>query len=97
MPVERKCPHCKTWNKSNDFCTNCEATISPQQIIRERIKIQKQEEQNKTPSKIDLFLKKIKTSTNPLIKTAYYFLASIWAIYMFLLGIILYLSAVTNG
>ena len=32
--VERKCKHCKTWNKDEDHCTNCGMPLSPKAIAR---------------------------------------------------------------
>lgn len=97
MAIERKCLNCGTWNKANDFCTNCGSSISPQQITKERIEAREKEKREEKPSGVNVFLKKLKKSKNPFIKVTYYVLASLWAVYMFLLASVLYLSAVSNG
>lgn len=97
MSLERKCLYCNTWNKANDFCINCGKAISPAQLNKERLIEKTEKDKQNVPTKFDLFLAKIKTNTNPFIKIVYYILASVWAVYVLILGIILYLAAATPG
>ena len=97
MPVERKCPKCNTWNKEEDHCNNCGEPISPRQLEKNRMEKLKAKEEAKVPSKMDIFLDKLKKHQNPFVKILYALLSSVWAVYMFLLGIILYLAAATPG
>ncbi len=58
--IERKCLNCGTWNKNEDFCTNCNHAISPKEIDRIQTKQKRIEEANKPKDKFDLLAERLK-------------------------------------
>jgi hypothetical protein len=97
MAVERKCLECNTWNKDNDFCTNCGSPVSP--VIIEEIREKKREEvrQSIPPSKLDIFLHNWKNSRFFLWKWLYYVLYTIGFIFLAIASFFAWLAASPNG
>ena len=97
MSVERKCLKCGTWNKDNEYCTNCEAAVSP--IVIEEIREQEREERRKNvpPSKLDIFLDNWKNSRFIVLKGLYYVLYTIAFIFFSIAGFFAWLAASPNG
>ncbi|MDX2359705.1 MAG: hypothetical protein QNK23_02785 [Crocinitomicaceae bacterium] len=97
MSVERKCLNCGTWNKDNEYCTNCKEAVSP--VVIEEIREQKREERRNSipPSKIDVFLDKWKNSRFFLLKVLYHILYSIAVIFFSIAGFFAWLAASPNG
>jgi uncharacterized membrane protein YvbJ len=94
---EVKCTNCKQWNADLDHCSNCGEPISSRQLnINYRQQIE-EEDNERPPSKIDTYFAKQMKSTNVGIKLLFYFLYSVWMIYMTILGFFLYLIVGTPG
>ena len=45
--MERKCPQCKIWNASNNYCTKCNQPLDPQ-LIRELADNKREQENAKS-------------------------------------------------
>lgn len=69
--IERKCTSCKTWNKDEDYCTNCGASLSPKAIDKQKAQKRKEEEAKLVPSKLDVRLEKMKNSKNLFVRGTY--------------------------
>ncbi len=97
MAVERKCLQCGTWNKDNDYCSKCEAPISP--ILIETIREEKREEirKNTPPSKVDKFIDGWKNSRFWLLRILYKVLYTIGVIFFSIAGFFAWLAASPNG
>jgi len=94
---QQKCDSCQHWNINKSRCEKCNHPLIASEYNKDyKTKIAK-EDADKEPSKFELFLKKMEHSNNVLIKGAYYFLFSIWTIYMFILSIFVLLAAATPG
>jgi len=95
--MERKCTNCGTWNQQNDFCVQCNAPISPKEI--QKVNVAKRETiiNNKPKSKLDLFIVKVKNSTNPFVIVAYKTVSFLWFIYMAILSFFLWFIALGPG
>ena len=97
MAVERKCLQCGTWNKDNDYCSNCEAPISPI-IIEEHREIKREESRKNTPpSKVDIFIDKWQNSKFLLLRILYKVLYTIGVIFFSIAGFFAWLAAAPNG
>ena len=95
--MERKCRKCNTWNTDNDFCTNCNAPLSPQEIRKAEVAELERKEADKPKDKVDLFLEKMKDSRYILVRGLYYICFSLWAAFMAVLAFFLWLVAATPG
>ncbi|MBP7821843.1 MAG: hypothetical protein KA010_02890 [Saprospiraceae bacterium] len=75
-----KCPECGEWNENTDHCYNCNHLLNYQLKREQEEVLKKQAHQNTPPTRIEIFYKKLKSSTNPLDKLLYYLLQSAWFI-----------------
>lgn len=94
---EVKCPSCKNWNEDLDHCSHCGAPISSRQLNKNYRQQIDEEDSKRPPSKIDTYLAKQMKSSNVGIRVLFYFLYSIWMIYITVLGFFLYLIIGTPG
>lgn len=96
--MERKCPHCGTWNKEVERCSNCGELIDPEKIkIVEQTAKEKRKLLLRKPNKLDAFFEKFSNSKNPLVQIIYYLLYSVWLIFAVIVGFILYVVALAPG
>lgn len=95
--MERKCTNCGTWNRNNDFCTQCAKAISPKEL--QKIDVVKKEKvaRNARKGRLDLFVEKVKTSTNPFVIVLYKTVSFIWFVYMAILSFFLWFIAAGPG
>lgn len=97
MATERKCPSCKTWNKNEDYCTNCGTVLSPQ-IIEEQREQQREERRNSTPpSKFDLFLEKWENSPYFVLRILYKLVYGVSVAFIAIASLFAWLAASPNG
>lgn len=96
--MERKCPHCGTWNKEVDYCINCGKLIDPEKIkVKEEAAKEKRKILLRKPNKLDEWFEKFSNSKNPLVQALYYLLYSVWMIFAVIVGFILYAVALAPG
>jgi len=95
--VERKCPNCGTWNKDNDYCTQCHTTISPILIEEEREKEREIRRNNIPPTKLDRFVDGWKNHPFFLLRWLYYLLYSIGFTFIAIASFFAWLAASPNG
>ena len=96
--IQKKCPHCGTWNKDEEHCTNCGKLIDPIKLReQERLEQQKQRILLRKPTQVDLWFERFSNSKNPLVRALYCILYSIWMVFAAIIGFILYLIALTPG
>lgn len=94
---EQKCSKCGKWNQNEIVCINCGFPLTAKGLNEAyKAKIIK-EDNEKKESKFFLFLEKMKTSKNIIVKGTYYLLFSIWSIYMFFVSIVVFIAATTPG
>lgn len=95
--VERKCLSCGTWNKSEDFCSNCGAAISPKEL--EKIEDAKREalRKNQPKDKLDILLDKAKHSKYWFVRATFYILYSVAFIVFAIGSFVTYLVAWSPG
>ena len=96
MPVERKCPKCNTWNKEEDYCTNCGTVLSPV-IIEEQREKKREEERRREPTKFDIFLNNWKNSRFFLLRALYQILYTVGVIFITIASFFAWLAASPNG
>lgn len=94
---EVKCPNCKVWNADLDHCSNCGEPISSRQLNKNYRQQIDEEDSKRPPSKIDTYLAKQMKSPNVGIRILFYFLYSVWMVYITVLGFFLYLIIGTPG
>jgi len=95
--VERKCTSCGTWNKGEDYCSNCNGALSPKALDKVYVAKKRQEEAERPKSKTDIFIEKAKNSESFMVKTLYYFFYSVFLIFGAIGGFLAWLVAMANG
>jgi hypothetical protein len=94
---EIKCPSCKKWNSNVEFCSFCSQPLSAKQLnIQYRNQIE-EEDKKRPPSKIEMYIAKQMKSENIWVRSLFYFLYSVWVVYMTLVGFFVYLFIGTPG
>jgi hypothetical protein len=94
---EQKCSNCKQWNKDAARCIHCGAPLIAEEINKDFKKKLDEEFDNKPETKFDKLTRRMKNSPHVLVRGAYYFLFSVWSIYMFFVSIFVFLAAATPG
>ncbi len=95
--VERKCLSCGTWNKDEDFCTNCGTAISQKQIDKETAEKRRIEEANRPKDKFQLFMENLKNHRFLLFRFFYKVLYTIGVIFAIIGGFFAWIVAMANG
>lgn len=96
MATERKCPKCLTWNKDQDFCTECGEVISPK-IIEEKREAEREKKRFRPPTKFDLFIQRWSNSRFWLLRALYKVLYTIGVIFFSIASFFAWLAASPNG
>lgn len=94
---EQKCNKCKQWNQNVKRCVYCDEPLVAEEINKDFKKKIDLDFENKPKTKFDLLTIRMKNSPNILVKGTYYFLFSIWSIYMFFVSVFVFLAAATPG
>jgi uncharacterized membrane protein YvbJ len=94
---EIKCPTCNTWNTDVEFCRNCGQPLTAKQLNIQYRKEIDEEDSKRPPSKIELYMAKQMKSENLLIRGVFYFLYSVWVVYMAVVGFFVYMIIGTPG
>lgn len=97
MAIERKCPSCATWNKDNDYCSNCGTLISPIIIEEQREKVREERRNSIPPTKAEIFLDKWKNSRFFLLRVLYKILYTISVIFIAIASFFAWMAASPNG
>lgn len=97
MATERKCPSCGTWNKDEDYCTNCGALISPKIIEEKREEAREERRNSIPPTKLDLFLERWKNSKYLLLRIIYQIVYAISVTFIAIASFFAWLAASPNG
>jgi methionyl-tRNA synthetase len=97
MATERKCPNCSTWNKDEDYCTNCGTVLSPQIIEELREEAREERRKNKPPTKFDLFLERWKNSKYFLLRVLYHIVYGVSVAFFAIASFFAWLAASPNG
>lgn len=97
MAIERKCPNCATWNKDNDYCSNCGTLISPIIIEEQREKVREERRNSIPPTKAEIFLNKWKNSRFFLLRVIYKILYTITVIFIAIASFFAWMAASPNG
>lgn len=95
--MERKCTNCGTWNTRNDFCVKCASPISPKEIEKVRVEKRKETLQKRPKAKLDIFIEKCKTSSNPFVRGGYHTASFLWSIYIATITFLMWCVAVGPG
>lgn len=95
--IERKCLNCGTWNKDEDFCTNCGAPISPKEIEKKEAQEKRIEEANKPKDKFDLLAERMKEHDSAFVRFLYKVAYSIGMVFAAIGGFFAWLVAMANG
>lgn len=96
MATERKCPNCQTWNKDEDFCTQCNTVLSPVIIEEEREKV-REKRRHREPTKFDLFIARWKNSKYWALRALYSVLYTIGVIFFAIASFFAWIAASPNG
>jgi len=96
MATERKCPNCQTWNKNNDYCTECNTLLSPVIIEQEREK-EREKRRYRPPSKLDIFIDKWKNSRFLIMRILFKIVYSVAVIFFSIASFFAWLAASPNG
>ncbi len=94
---EQKCGQCKKWNKDAKRCIFCNAPLTAEESNKDYRKKIEKEFAEKPLTKFDKLTLKMKSSPNIFVRGTYYFLFSLWSIYMFFVSIFVFLAAATPG
>jgi uncharacterized membrane protein YvbJ len=94
---EQKCSHCKQWNVDAARCVQCGAPLIAEEINKDYKKKLDEEFDSKPDTKFDILTKRMKNSPYVLVRGSYYFLFSVWSIYMFFVSVFVFLAAATPG
>ncbi len=97
MAIERKCTSCNTWNKDEDYCTNCGAVISPQIIEEKREEQREKRRSSAPPSKFDLFLERWKSSKYLPLRILYHIVYGIAVTFITIASLFAWMAASPNG
>lgn len=95
--IERKCPHCGSWNGNEDYCKNCGEAISHEVLEKIRYEKLTQEAQNKPPDKFDLFAAKLKNHRFFLLRWVYQIGYSIGMVFAAIGAFLAWMVAMANG
>jgi hypothetical protein len=96
--IERKCATCGRWNKGEiEYCSFCNAPISPEKIIASRALEREEVESQKPLDKIDVYLKKLKEHPNFIVRILFRIIYSTWVVFMLIVSAIVYVVALTPG
>lgn len=96
--IQRKCRHCGTWNKDEEYCTNCGNLLNPEKIRRkENAEKEKKRLLLRKPNQLDTWLENFSNSKNPLVKVLYHILNTVWIIFAAIGGFIIYIVAMVSG
>ena len=96
--IERKCSDCGTWNKGEDFCQNCNAALSPKEVIKAEDIVREKKRIKEVPvDKLDVWLKKQKNSKYLIVRIGYYVFGGVWFIVMGVASFFAYLTAYSIG
>lgn len=96
MATERKCPKCKTWNKDEDYCLQCNTLLSPQIIEQER-EIEREKRRYRAPNAFDRFILRWKNSKYLLLRVLYKVLHTIGVIFFAVASFFAWIAASPNG
>lgn len=95
--MQRKCPKCGTWNRSEDYCTQCGETLN-YMLIRKKEDAKRIELlNNRPPDSLDKFLTNFKNSKFLLVRAVYYVLYSVWFLFAVIVSSFLYVVAAGPG
>ncbi|MFT7155026.1 MAG: hypothetical protein ACI8Q1_000025 [Parvicella sp.] len=94
---QRKCDNCNVWNTDSIRCEACNHPLIAEELHREFVEHLDKEFDNKEKSKFEIFVNKMKESSNVLVKGTYYFFFSLWTIYMFIVSVFVFIIATTPG
>ena len=97
MATERKCPTCATWNKDDDYCTNCGALLSPKIIEEKREAVREERRNSMPPSKFDLFLRRWENSKYFLLRVLYKIVYAVSVGFIAIASFFAWLAASPNG
>ena len=89
--------HCGTWNKDEDFCTNCNQAISHKEIVKIEQEQKRIEEANKPKDKFDLFAERLKTHDNVFYRILYKIGYSITLFFGVIGGFLAWVVAMVNA
>ncbi len=97
MATERKCPSCNTWNKNEDYCTNCGAVLSPKLIEKKREEVREERRNNIPPTKFDIFLQRWENSKYLALRILYKIVYAISVGFFAVASFFAWLAASPNG
>lgn len=97
MATEIKCPSCSTWNKDEDYCTNCGTLISPKIIEEQREAVREERRNSIPPTKFDLFLKRWENSKYLFMRVLYKIVYTITVGFIAIASFFAWLAASPNG
>ena len=91
------CFQCKQWSSDTKVCEHCGYIIS--QEVKDEMKREEELILNppKPPTKLVKAFNYLKASKNPFLKVLYYILMGIWAIYVGIVMVIMYIGAAIAG
>ena len=97
MATERKCPSCSTWNKEEDYCTNCGTLISPIIIEQKREEMREERRKSIPPTKFDIFIDRWENSRYLLLRILYKVVYTITIGFLAIASFFAWLAASPNG
>lgn len=97
MAVERKCKNCGTWNGEVDYCSNCNALISPVIIESNREAEREKVRQDQPPSKLDILMDKWKNSRFLVVRIFYKIVYTISVIFFAIASFFAWMAVSPNG
>ena len=96
--IQRKCPSCDTWNKDEEYCTNCGQLLDPDKLRKEeKLEREKQKVLLRKPNELDHWLEKVEKSKNPFIWLIYRIVRTVWVVFAAIITFILYAIAAAPG
>jgi hypothetical protein len=95
--MERKCPQCKTWNASNNYCTKCNQPLDPQLIRELADNKREQENANKPLDRVDILHGKMKHSRFLIVRIFYTIIYSIWVSFVAIMSFFMWMTAAGPG
>ncbi|MFT4679403.1 MAG: hypothetical protein ACI9RU_001352 [Litorivivens sp.] len=96
--TQRKCSKCAAWNTDGEqYCHSCGAPLTADLIIKAGHEERRIQRQLRPSTKFENFVKKVKTSPNPLVRGTYFLVYGVWIVYIGILSFFLWLIAWMPG
>ena len=97
MHISRKCPDCSGWTDNAAYCSHCGKLLNYQMQREQEVAQQEKEYKERQLDLMEKTLANMKARGNPLIRTAYYVVYSVWFSFVVVSSFIISLIVAAAG